>query len=104
MNTPKGFVDDSIIALMRDEEVLKGLEACKTPEQCYDLVKDKVSVSLDDFVAMMAIAKELTEGLSEGLLSDDDLDTVAGGKMVDPDELAEIASTSTTSGATAAAS
>ncbi|MFI3177778.1 MAG: hypothetical protein R3Y67_09875 [Eubacteriales bacterium] len=79
MNTPKGFVDDSIMALLKDEVVIKKWEDCKSLEECYDVVKDKTTVSFDDFKPMIAIAVELSKDLNNGLLSEEDLDAVAGG-------------------------
>ncbi len=79
MNTPKGFVDDSIMALLNDEAVLKKWEDCKSLEECYDVVKDKATVSFDDFKTMMAIIVELAKETNDGLLSEEDLDAVAGG-------------------------
>ncbi|MFI3177779.1 MAG: hypothetical protein R3Y67_09880 [Eubacteriales bacterium] len=81
MNTPKGFVDDSIMALLNDEVVIKKWEDCKSLEECYDVVKDKTTVSFDDFKPMMAIAVELSKDLNNGLLSEEELDGVAGGSF-----------------------
>ncbi|MFI3177776.1 MAG: hypothetical protein R3Y67_09865 [Eubacteriales bacterium] len=79
MNTPKGFVDDSIMALLNDEAVIKKWVECKSLEECYDVVKDKTTVSFDEFKPMMAIIVELSKKTNDGLLSEDDLDAVAGG-------------------------
>ncbi|MFI3177775.1 MAG: hypothetical protein R3Y67_09860 [Eubacteriales bacterium] len=79
MNTPKGLVDDSIMALLNDEEVLKKWEECKSLEECYDVVKDKTTVSFDEFKPMMAIIVELSKETNDGLLSAEDLEAVAGG-------------------------
>ncbi|MFI3177777.1 MAG: hypothetical protein R3Y67_09870 [Eubacteriales bacterium] len=79
MNTPKGFVDDSIITLISNDEVLKKWSECKNLEECYDVVKDMATLPLDEFKSMMSIVAELSKELNNGLLSEADLDAVAGG-------------------------
>ncbi len=88
MQTPKGIIDDSIMALVKDDEILAKMSEAKSPEECYDIVKDKVTVSFEEFVEMMAIAKNYMEATQEGLLSEDDLDAVAGGKAMTGGEIA----------------
>ncbi len=80
MQTPKGIIDDSIMALVKDDEILAKMSEAKSPEECYDIVKDKVTVSFEEFAEMMAIGKSYMEEAQEGLLTEEDLDAVAGGK------------------------
>ncbi len=83
MQTPRGIIDDSIMALVHDEEILVKMSEAKSPEECYDMVKDKVTVSFEEFVEMMTIAKGYMDEAQEGLLTEEDLDAVAGGKDTD---------------------
>ncbi len=83
MQTPRGAIDDSIMALLQDEEILAKMSEAKSPEECYDIVKDKVTVSFEEFAEMMAIGKSYMEEAQEGLLTEEDLDAVAGGKDTD---------------------
>lgn len=69
------------MALLQDEEIILKMSEAKSPEESYDIVKDKVTVSLEEFVEMMAIAKSYVDEAQEGLLSEEDLDVVAGGKL-----------------------
>ncbi len=80
MQTPRGTIDDSIMALLQEEEILAKMSEAKSAEECYDIVKDKVTVSFEEFAEMMAIGKSYMEEAQEGLLSEEDLDAVAGGK------------------------
>ncbi len=80
MQTPTGIIDDSIIALLENEEILVKMSEAKSPEECYDVVKDSVTVSFEEFVEMMTIGKSTMEKMQEGLLSEEDLNAVAGGK------------------------
>ncbi len=89
MQTSRGIIDDSIIALLQHEEILAKMSEAKSPEECYEIVKDKVTVSYEEFVEMMTIGNSYMEEAQEGLLSEEDLDAVAGGKD-DNSELKEI--------------
>lgn len=80
MQTSRGIIDDSIIALLQHEEILAKMSEAKSPEECYEIVKDKVTVSYEEFVEMMTIGNSYMEEAQEGLLSEEDLDAVAGGK------------------------
>ncbi len=81
MQTPKGVIDDSIILLLQNEEILAKISEAMSPEECYDIVKDKVTVNYEEFVEMMAIGKSYMDETQEGLLSENDLDAIAGGKL-----------------------
>ncbi|MGI6090269.1 MAG: hypothetical protein ACOYEL_02615 [Saccharofermentanales bacterium] len=84
MKTPKGEISDSIIALASDEALLKKMSECKSPEEVYALVKDRVGIPFEQFTAEMEIAHSYLKEMESGLLSDEDLDAVAGGKLTDP--------------------
>ncbi|MGI6090270.1 MAG: hypothetical protein ACOYEL_02620 [Saccharofermentanales bacterium] len=84
MKTPKGEISDSIIALANDEALLKKMSECKSPEEVYALVEDRVGIPFEQFTAEMEIAQSYLKEMEAGLLSDDDLDAVAGGKSIDP--------------------
>ncbi|HHW93542.1 MAG TPA: hypothetical protein GX734_03510 [Clostridiaceae bacterium] len=81
MKTPKGEISDSIVALANDETLLKKMSECKSPEEVYALVEDRVGIPFEQFIAEMTIAHSYLKEMEAGLLSDDDLDAVAGGKQ-----------------------
>ncbi len=80
MNTPKGEINDKILALVNDEAVLAQMAEAKSPEECYDIVKDKIDIGFEEFKESMEIAMNYVNESQSGLLSDDDLEQVAGGK------------------------
>ena len=80
MKTPRGEISDSIIALAKDEALLQKMSECKSPEEVYALVKDRVGIPFEQFTAEMTVAQSYLKEMEAGLLSDDDLDAVAGGK------------------------
>ncbi|HHW93544.1 MAG TPA: hypothetical protein GX734_03520 [Clostridiaceae bacterium] len=84
MKTPKGDISDSIIALANDEALLQKMSECKSPEEVYALVKDQVGIPFEQFTAEMTVAQSYLKEMEAGLLSDDDLDAVAGGKTQHP--------------------
>ncbi len=81
MKTPKGEISDSIIALANDEILLQKMSECKSPEEVYALVEDRVGIPFEQFTAEMSIANSYLKEMEAGLLSEDDLDAVAGGKQ-----------------------
>lgn len=81
MYTPKGELNDELLKLMQDPEAVKAFEGCKSPEDGYEVVKKYLpNISLEDFQGSMQIMAAYLEESKDGLLSDDDLDEVAGGK------------------------
>lgn len=80
MKTPKGEVDDRIVELLNHEEVLTKMTEAKSPQDCYDVVKDTIDISFEEFTASMAVAQVYMEESAVGLLTDEELDMVAGGK------------------------
>lgn len=53
MKTPKGEVDDRIVELLNHEEVLTKMSEAKSPQECYDVVKDTIDISFEEFTAFM---------------------------------------------------
>ena len=80
MNTPKGFIDGRIMDLLIDEEMLRKIKNTNSVEERYDLVKDRVDLSFEDFKNQMEIAEACLAEMGEGELSEDDLEMVSGGK------------------------
>lgn len=81
MYTPKGEINDALYEALKKEGVLAKLSQAKSPEECYEVVKAAgVELSLTDFQENMEIMKSYLEESEEGVLSEDDLDQVAGGK------------------------
>ena len=81
MKTPRGEISDSIIALASDEALLKKMSECQSPEEVYALVKDRVGIPFEQFTAEMTIAYSYLQDIDSGLLTEEDLDSVAGGKL-----------------------
>ena len=81
MKTPKGEISDSIVALANDETLLQKMSECTSPEEVYALVEDRVGIPFEQFTAEMSIANSYLKEMEAGLLSEDDLDAVAGGKQ-----------------------
>ena len=80
MLTPKGFIDDRIVALMDEEDLIIKLSEANTPRERYAMVKDRVGVSFEEFVEQVTLGKSLFKEMETGELTEDDLDMVAGGK------------------------
>lgn len=80
MQTPRGEINDKVMELVKDEEILKKMTEAKTPEECYDVVKDRINISFEDFQSSMSVALAYLQESESGELSEDDLDAVAGGK------------------------
>ena len=85
MKTPRGEISDSIIALASDEAVILKMSECTSPEEVYALVKDRVGIPFEQFTAELAIAHSYLKEMESGLLTEEDLDAVAGGKY-DPNK------------------
>jgi|BioPla2DNA2_1021312.scaffolds.fasta_scaffold05447_3 hypothetical protein len=80
MKTPRGEISDSLVELAKDEALLQKMSECKSPEEVYTLVKDRVDMPFEQFTAEMDIANSYLKDMESGLLTEDDLDAVAGGK------------------------
>ncbi|MEG1947060.1 MAG: hypothetical protein RR139_08185 [Lachnospiraceae bacterium] len=81
MYTPKGELNDKLYEMMRDEEAVEKLAAAKSPEECYEVAKSYADVSFEEFQSSMEIMRSYLEESQDGLLSEEDLDQVAGGKL-----------------------
>lgn len=79
MKTPKGEVDDRLLELLNHEEILTKMSEAKSPQECYDVVRGTIDISFDEFQASMTVARDFLEESKEGLLTDEELDMVAGG-------------------------
>lgn len=81
MYTPKGEINDALYEALKNGEVLAKLSVAKSPEECYEAVKAAgVKISMEEFQGSMEIIKAYLQENDEGVLSEDDLDQVAGGK------------------------
>ncbi len=80
MQTPKGYVSDELLTFIQIEENASAMSKAKSPEECYDIVKVNVDVTFEEFCEQMAIIKNFLEEKKNGLLSEEDLDAIAGGK------------------------
>ena len=103
MYTPKGELNDNLLELMQNPEALKAFEGCKSPEEGYEAVKTYLpNISMEEFQGSMQVMAAYLEEQTDGLLSDEDLDEVAGGKS-DSSRKAVKISTGVLTGAGAAA-
>ena len=80
MKTPKGEINDQIFELVKDEALMEKMKAAKSPEECYELVKDKITIGFEDFQSSMTIANEYLSEKESGTLTEEDLEQIAGGK------------------------
>lgn len=108
MYTPKGEINDALYEAMKDQAFIEKLASAKTPDDCYEAVKEAgVEVSREEFEKSMEIMKGYLEESQEGILSEEDLDQVAGGKMSGKDAadiaLSTISTAAGVAGAIAAA-
>ncbi|MGI6069850.1 MAG: hypothetical protein ACOYBE_05425 [Blautia sp.] len=81
MYTPKGELNDELFALVKDPDFVKELEGLKTPEEGYEVVKKRLpNMSMEEFQTSMGIMYAYLVEQEDGLLDEEDLDAVAGGK------------------------
>lgn len=80
MQTPKGEINDKIMELAKDEAIMSEMAKANSPEECYELVKDRIGISFEEFKSSMSVAMVYASESQSGELSEDDLDQVAGGK------------------------
>lgn len=80
MQTPKGEINDKIMELIGDKDILAKMAEAGSAQESYDLVKDRIGISFEEFQASMKVANEFVNQNADGELSEDDLDSVAGGK------------------------
>ena len=84
MQTPKGEINDKIMELTKDEELLQKMGTAASPEECYNMVKDRIEgVSFEEFTASMSVAAAYVKESQSSELNEADLDMVAGGKSTD---------------------
>lgn len=88
--------------LAKDEGLQKKLQACKSPEEAFEVAKSAVSrLNYEDFTATMKKVNEAVANTKSGELSDDDLEKVAGG-WSDGDTATVVSATITATGPAAA--
>lgn len=103
MKTPKGEINDGLLELLKNEELMTQMSKCANETECYDLVKNKLDINFEDFKSSMALANDYLKESETGLLSDDDLDQVAGGKSGGDIARDVISTAATVAGAAASA-
>ena len=73
-------MNEQILALLQNEEAVKKLAEVKTPEESYAVAQSfGLCLSFDEYVAEVNIIKEKMLEQTEGTLSEDDLQRMAGG-------------------------
>ncbi len=72
----KSFVEK----LLKDEDLQKKLQACKSPEEAFGVAKAVVSgLSMEEFTDTMKKINDSAAKTTDGELSEEDLEHVAGG-------------------------
>ena len=73
-------MNEQILALLQNEDAVKKLAEVKTPEESYAVAQSfGLCLSFDEYAAEMKIIKEKMLEQMEGILSEDDLQRMAGG-------------------------
>lgn len=81
MYTPKGELNDELLKIMQQEETARKLMESQSREEAYEVLKAAgCQMSLEEIEKNTEIMKAYFEEKESGVLSDDDLDQVAGGK------------------------
>lgn len=81
MYTPKGEINDDLYEVLKNGEVLAKLSEAKSPDECYEIVTAAgVKIEKEDFKNSMEIMNAYLQENEDGVLTDEDLDEVAGGK------------------------
>jgi len=87
----KEELDPKLVSLFKNQEVLEKLSACKSPEECYEVVKPYVpDISFEELKESMLLFKSYLEEQKDGFLDLEDLDEVAGGAADWLDDAAKI--------------
>ena len=82
MYTPKGELNDELLKLVQDPEKVMEFIGLTTPEEGLAVAKKYIpDITLEEFQKSMQIMSSYLEENKDGLLSDEDLDSVAGGKV-----------------------
>lgn len=80
MSVLKEDLNQKLLPLFANEEMVEKLNACKSPEECYDIAKSYISdISPEEFQKSMALIHTYMEENKSGYLKLEDLDEVAGG-------------------------
>lgn len=86
MYTPKGEINDALYELMKNKEVVDKMANAASAKECYEVVTAAgLEISEEEFKTSMGIMKDYLEESQDGILSEEDLDQVAGGKSGDSD-------------------
>ena len=81
MYTPKGELNDELLKVLQQEETAKKLMESQSKEEAYEILKAAgCRMTLEEVEKNTDIMKAYYEEKENGVLSDDDLDQVAGGK------------------------
>lgn len=80
MYTPKGELSDKLLEAMKDQEFVKKITGAADKDAVLAAVKEvDDSITMDSLKAQVAIMQSYLDESQEGMLSDEDLDQVAGG-------------------------
>lgn len=83
MYTPKGELNDKLVEAVTTKEVIDKITASSSLEEVYQVVKEAgCDVTMDELKNSLEILKAYNEEKESGVLSEEDLDQVAGGKNV----------------------
>lgn len=80
MYTPKGELSDKLLEAMKDQEFVKKITDASNKDAVLAAVQDvDPSITMDSLKEQISVMQSYLEESQEGVLSDDDLDQVAGG-------------------------
>lgn len=83
MYTPKGELNDKLLALVQDPEKKDIFTGCESPEAGYEKAKKEIpELTMEEFSEGIKIMNAYLEEADreDGELSEEELDSVAGGK------------------------
>ena len=80
MSVSRESLHQELWALLSNADIAMSLSECKSPEECYNVVRAYISdMPMSAFTDSMKFINYQLEQTQDGLLSDDELDNVAGG-------------------------
>lgn len=80
MYTPKGELSDKLLEAMKDQEFVKKITDASNKDVVLAAVQEvDPSITMDGLKEQISVMQSYLEESQEGVLSDDDLDLVAGG-------------------------
>ena len=80
MSIQTEVLNNTLLSLLENQEIAERLCVCKSPEECYAVVKEYIpDIAFAEFLESMTFIRTHLEVRKNGLLDMDDLESVAGG-------------------------